>query len=192
MNEPDEGRRRSLAVFRHSLTKKGEGRGQGSHLSSEGVALAQRVGAESGPFDRVYVSPSPRTMETALAMGFAVDAVIEFSCGYVSGEFEHHDQWGWEQPYVRFAELLHSGGRLSQLAAADAELWTRRLMEVPAGGRVLIVSHGGSIEPVLVACLPDAEHTTWGQPFSHCDGVILTFEGGRFVAADFKRALSFG
>jgi broad specificity phosphatase PhoE len=188
LSERDEGRRRHLAVFRHAPTKKGEGRGQGSHLSAEGVALARQIGDNLGPFDRVYVSPFPRTMETALAMGYAVDAVIEFSCGYVPGEFEHHDQWGWEQPYVRFAELLRSDGTLSQRAAEDAALWKHLLTEAPAGGRVLILSHGGSIEPVLVACLPDAEHAAWGAPFSHCDGVLLTFDGGRFRDVTFQRA----
>jgi len=192
MGKGDEGGRRHLAVFRHAPTKKGEGRGKGSHLSAEGVVLARQVGADLGPFDRVYVSPIPRTMETALAMGFAVDAAIEFSCGYISGEFEHHDQWGWEQPYIRFAELLRSGGTLSQRAAEDAALWVSLLAEVPAGGRALIVSHGGSIEPVLVACLPDADHAAWGAPFSQCDGVILTFENGRFTDAEFKRAPRLG
>lgn len=192
---PDRTERRSLAVYRHAPTKKGEGRGRGSHLSAEGVALARRMGQDLPAFDRVYVSPYPRTMETALAMGFAVDGVIEFACGYVSGEFEHHDQWDWSQPYVRFAELLRREGALAKNAAADARLWVDLLTEVPNDGRVLIVSHGGSIEPALVACLPDADHSRWGSPFSHCDGAVLTFAGspalgagGRFVAAEFHRA----
>ncbi len=191
MSGLDDGGRRHLAVFRHAPTKKGAARGQGSHLSAEGVFLARRVGADLGQFARVYASPAPRAVETALAMGFAVDAVVEFSCGYVSGEFEHHDQWGWEEPYVRFAELLRSGGKLSELAAADARLWAGLLAEVPAGGRVLLVSHGGSIEPVLVACFPGAAYAGWGEPFSHGDGAVLTFEAGRFTEVDFKRARRF-
>ena len=76
MSERDEGGRRHLAVFRHAPTKKGEGRGQGSHLSAEGVTLARQIGADLGPFDRVYVSTIPRTMETALAMGYAVTRIL--------------------------------------------------------------------------------------------------------------------
>ena len=190
--------RRYLAVYRHAPTKKGTERGKGSHLSTEGVTLARQVGENLKPFHRVYVSPFPRTMETALAMGFAVDDVIDFSCGYVSGEFEHHDQWGWEQSYVRFAEMLHSETNLAGLASADMLLWKNLLLAVPVGQRILIVSHGGSIEPTLVACLPHAEHREWGSPFSHCDGVLLTFAssgptgmGGHFVNAEFQRASSF-
>ena len=189
--------RRYLAVYRHAPTKKGAARGRGSHLSTDGVTLARQVGEALEPFYRVYCSPFPRTMETALAMGFAVDDVVDFSCGYVGGEFEHHDQWGWERPYVRFAEMLQGDTRLAGLASADVLLWKKLLLSVPAVQRILIVSHGGSIEPTLVACLPDADHGEWGRPFSHCDGVLLTFTssglsgaGGRFVSAEFQRASS--
>lgn len=185
-NWPDDGDRQ-LVVFRHAYTKKGEVRGQGSHLSSEGVALARRIGARLGSFDRVYVSLEPRTMETALAMGFAVDAALAFSCGYVPGEFEHHAQWDWQSPFVRFAELIRAGGQLSATVAADRALWDRLVSAVSPGGRVLILSHGGTIEPVLVACLPEANHALWGAPFSHGDGVVLTHRGGRFVDAVFMR-----
>jgi broad specificity phosphatase PhoE len=190
--------RRYLAVYRHAPTKKDTERGRGSHLSTKGVALARQVGETLEPFHRVYVSPLPRTMETALAMGFAVDDVMDFSCGYISGEFEHHDQWEWDQPYVRFAKMLHSETKLAGLAARDMLLWKKLLLAVPAGQRILIVSHGGSIEPTLVACLPNAEHREWGGPFSHCDGVFLTFASsgptgadGHFVNAEFQRASSF-
>ena len=191
MSEQNKEERRYLAAYRHAPTKKGEERGHGSHLSIEGVTLARRIGDSLEPFDRAYASPYPRTMETALAMGFAVDDILEFSSGYVSGEFEHHDQWGWEKPYVRFAEMLRAETTLAKNAAADAQLWANLLMAVPAGGRVLIISHGGSIEPTLVACLPDADHSTRGMPFSHCDGVHLTFTGGRFITAEFQRASRF-
>lgn len=179
---------RQLAVFRHAMTKKGDARGHGSHLSSEGVALARRIGAELGAFDLVAVTPAPRTMETAVAMGFAVDAVLELRCGYIAGEFDHHAQWAWPQPYVRFAELIRSGGKLAGNALADATVWRRLAADLPAGGRALIVSHGGSIEPVLVACLPGADHRAWGSALAHCDGVILHEHRGTFVEVEFRRA----
>jgi broad specificity phosphatase PhoE len=130
---------RELAVFRHARTKKGAARDHGSHLSAEGVALARRVGADLGSFDVVYVTPAPRAMETALSMAFAVDRAIEFTCGYVPGEFEHHAQWAWEQPFARFAELVRSGGKLARAALADAKLWARTMAELPSAGRALIV-----------------------------------------------------
>jgi broad specificity phosphatase PhoE len=180
---------RQLAVFRHAHTKKGAKRGLGSHLSSEGVAIARRVGATLGPFARVIASPEPRTLETAVAMGFAVDDVADVECKYVPGEFDHHAQWEWDQPFARLASLIGSGGKLANLAHRDRTRWLRWASETADDGRVLVVSHGGSIEPVLVACLPDADHRTWGQPFSHCDGAILTVREGAFVEVEFRRAL---
>jgi broad specificity phosphatase PhoE len=181
--------RRQLAVFRHGMTKKGDARGRGSHLSAAGVALARRVGAELGAFHLVAVTPVPRTMETALAMGFAVDAVLEFACGYIAGEFERHAQWEWSTPYVRLAELIRRRGKLAEAAEADAAMWRKLVVDLPPGGRALIVSHGGSIEPVAVACLPRADHASWGGALSHCDGILLSEDQGAFVDIELRRAV---
>jgi hypothetical protein len=59
---------------------------------------------------------------------------------------------------------------------------------VPDGDAALVVCHGGGIEPGLVACLPDADHGSWGAPFGHCDGARLGFEEGGFVGVRFHRA----
>jgi broad specificity phosphatase PhoE len=59
---------------------------------------------------------------------------------------------------------------------------------VPDGSGVLVVSHGGCIEPALVSCLPEADHASWGAPFGHCDGVRLDFDNGRFFNVRLRRA----
>ncbi|MDT0345464.1 histidine phosphatase family protein [Streptomyces litchfieldiae] len=181
---------RWLEVRRHAPTKKGAARGRGSHLSARGVALARAVGAESGPFACVVTSASPRAIETAIAMGWAVDDALDMPSGYVPGEVDHHDQWAWPQPYVHYAELIARGGALAAVAAAHRMIWTEAVRSVPEGSGALVVSHGGSIEPALVACLPDADLASWGTPFGHLDGVRLTFENERFTGARLHRAPS--
>ena len=151
---------RWLEVRRHSLTKKNPVRGRGSHLSAEGVALARLVGASLGPFASVVTSASPRAIETAVAMGFAVDD----------------------------AELLGRGGGLANVAEVHRRIWTSVVEAVPDGAAALAVGHGGGIEPGLVACLPDADHASWGMPFGHCDGARLGFDDGTFVSVQFRRA----
>jgi broad specificity phosphatase PhoE len=79
---------RWLEVRRHSLTKKGSTRGRGSHLSAEGVVLARLVGDSLGPFAVVVTSASPRAIETAVAMGLAVDDTVKLPSGYVPGEVD--------------------------------------------------------------------------------------------------------
>lgn len=179
---------RWLEVRRHSLTKKGERRGRGSHLSAAGVTLARTVGASLGSFAYVLSSSSPRAIETAVAMGYAVDDVVEMPSGYVPGEVAHHDQWRWEAPYQTYAELIGKGGGLAQVARAHRDMWIKAVESVPEGSGALIVSHGGSLEPALVSCLPEADHRSWGAPFKHCDGCRLTFRDGRFQEVAFDRA----
>lgn len=46
----------------------------GPHLTTQGIALANRVGAEMGKFDRVFTSDLPRAFETAVAFGCEITA----------------------------------------------------------------------------------------------------------------------
>ena len=134
---------RWLEVRRHSLTKKGSARGRGSHLSAEGVVLARLVGASLGPFASVVASASPRAVETAVAMGFAVDDTVELPSGYVPGEVDHHDQWRWPHPYRTYAELLGRGGGVADAAKVHRRVWTSVVAAVPDGAAALVVAHGG-------------------------------------------------
>jgi broad specificity phosphatase PhoE len=179
---------RWLEVRRHSVTKKGPARDRGSHLSAQGVALARAVGAELGPIAYVLTSAAPRAIETAVAMGVAVDDTVDLPSGYVPGEVGFHEQWTWAQPWVRYAELVGRGGGLAAVAGAHRAAWTRAVTSVADGAAALVVSHGGAIEPTLVACLPHARHEHWGALLGHCDGARLGFADGSFVDLRFRRA----
>lgn len=65
--------------------------------------------------------------------------------------------------------------------------WRRVLGLAPAGGAVLVVSSGGSIEPVLVATLPDADHALWGSAFHPLEGAILSWDGKAFGSLQLLR-----
>jgi broad specificity phosphatase PhoE len=163
---------RWVEVRRHSLTKKGPGRGRGSHLSAEGVALARAVGVRLGPVGYVVTGDAPRAVETAIAMGLAVDTTAAMPSGYVAGQVGFHEQRRWPEPWVRYAELV-AGGGLAAVARAHQAVWVEALQRVPEGGVALVVGHGGGIEPGLVTCFPDADHYRWGPLLGHCDGARL-------------------
>lgn len=146
------------------------------------------MGAQLGPFTYVVTSPAPRAIETAIAMGFAVDDTIDLPSGYAPGQVGHHQQWARPQPYLTYAELVQSGGDLAAAAQAHRDHWARTAQALPDDAAALVVSHGGTIEPALVACLPRANHAPCGAPFSHCDGARFGFENGRFVTVKFRRA----
>jgi broad specificity phosphatase PhoE len=86
-----------------------------------------------------------------------------------------------------YRDLLRAGGELADRARAELELWLRALRRVTEGEVALIVSHGGSTEPTLVAAMPDAHVSTWGPPFSHLDGVRLAFDNERCLSLEFHR-----
>jgi broad specificity phosphatase PhoE len=183
---------RTIEIRRHAYTKKGEGRGKGSHLSPEGVALARKIGGEIGPFDLVLTSPVPRALETALAMGFAVydqlEALGDLSAAVLE-EVGHHKCWAWEEPFVAFVHFVRRGGPTTRMGERQREAWVRALESVPSGGRVLIISHGRIIESGLVTCIPDGDFAAWGASFHHCEGVRMTFEDGRFQGVQLLRVL---
>ena len=165
---------KSLVVLRHSLTRKGRTTvDSSSHLSPEGVRLARELGDQLPGFDHVAVGDQPRHLETAVALGCAVDERIAWPSGYVDGVVAHHAQWAWPDPFRTYADLLGSSAALAAMAEVHLAHWHRMLSAVGDDGSVLVVSSGGSIEPVLVAALPDADHASWGSAFHHLEGAWL-------------------
>jgi broad specificity phosphatase PhoE len=172
---------KTLEVRRHSLTKKGDERGSGSHLSSEGVRVAREAGASIGPFAFVVASAVPRTVETALAMGFAVDACIDHGGGPLwessLEEVPFHAQWESEQPFVLYRDAIANGGAVYALAALQIEIWMYALAQIADGETALVVSHGGLVDMGLVSASPDADHSSWGPPINQLEGGRLRLDG---------------
>jgi broad specificity phosphatase PhoE len=178
----------NLEIRRHSLTKKDSGRGRGSHLSQEGVALARQLGSERGPFDAVFTSQIPRTMETALAMGYAVNDCLEV-LGHLPAEYYEqvgrHDTRMW-QTLAELGELARKDGPARRLALAVQEAWQMIARGLPDRATALVVSHGNLIELGLVAVLAN-EGLPEERPFAHLEGVRLAWEGTRFGDPTFLR-----
>jgi broad specificity phosphatase PhoE len=181
---------RTIEIRRHSYTKKGEGRGRGSHLSEAGVELARELGAGMGPFDLVLTSPALRAFETAIAMGFAVDELIEALGDIppdVVEEIGHHDRWAWDDAFLVFARVVARGGPTARMGQRQREAWMSALESVAPHGSVLVISHGRVIESGLVTCCPDGDFAAWGKPFHHCEGVRMDFDEGQFQHVRFLR-----
>jgi broad specificity phosphatase PhoE len=187
LGPPNVCRCRTLQVWRHAYTKQGAARGRGSHLSQAGVALARSIGASIGPFAFVAASDAPRTLETSIATGFAVDEVLDLAGDLwerAQSELAHRSARDDPKLYRRYLDLMRAGGVIAALGHRQAELWTRIIGNVPDGAQAVLISHGGLIEPGLVAVLPGWPHERWGRGFRHCEGVQLHHDGTRFVDAD--------
>lgn len=170
---------RLLEVRRHAMRTP-----PGQHLTQTGVELARRVGAESGPFERVVTSRLPRAYETALAMGFAVDEQLEALSTLGEGVEE---QVAWDAGFAAFASAVRQAGAAGRYARSQAELWRSIAAALPEGGQGLIITHGGVIEAGAVACLPEADHAAWGGACCYCEGLRLSFNGSQFFQAQILR-----
>jgi hypoxanthine phosphoribosyltransferase/broad specificity phosphatase PhoE len=170
---------RILEVRRHTMRDV-----PNQHLTQDGVELARRVGAEIGPFDRVITSTIPRTFETALAMGFAVDEQNE-ALNALREDVE--EEVHWDAGFAAFARAVQKGGAAGRYAQAQAELWRSIAAALPEAGCALLITHGGIIEAGAVACLPAADHAAWGRFCDYCEGMRLYFDGQSFTMAEILR-----
>ena len=170
---------KTIEIRRHTYRAK-----PGQHLSQEGVTLARKVGATTGPFARVVTSTVPRAFETAIAMGFAVDEQNELMS--TMGPFVDAEA-PWPISPAEYAKAVRNGKAAARYAEQLAEFYSQLVDRLEEGESVLVINHGGVVELGAVACLPTANHDSWGPYFECCEGVRLFWEDGKFVNAEILR-----
>lgn len=171
---------RYIEVRRHSKRDQAA-----QSLSREGVAIARKAGEGTGPFAKVVTSDVTRAIETAIAMGYAIDERMA-ALGTMGGDVSAGIHW--EADYAEFSNAFKNGGALRKFAESQAALWSAILESVSEGSSALVITHGGIVQAGAVACLPDADHRKWGPSPSFCEGVRLAYENGKFVSAEIIRA----
>jgi len=169
---------RFLHVRRHTYTKKGEERGRGSHISQEGVDLARRVAQDLPAITLAVVSAAPRTLETAIAFGFAPIDAISYPDITEDTGIAFHEWWDMEQPFVRMRQLLETNDAVARVANVVTDAWRSVLDRLADGERALLIAHGGVMELGVAASIAATE----GRAFAHCEGFELSYEDG--VATD--------
>ena len=164
---------RTIEIRRHSFTKKGAARGRGSHLSHEGVVAVRELGLTLGSFDRVFASTSPRTLETAIAMGQAVDDLLEMPSPVETGEVEFHEWRAWSNPFTTLRARADESTAIGAYIDREVERLLDAAGTVDPAGRVLVIAHGGWIESVVAGMLQPHLAATAGGSFWHLDGIRL-------------------
>lgn len=170
---------KTIEIRRHSIRSK-----PGDHLSQQGVILARRVGQSLGPFDRVVTSTLPRAFETAIAMGFAVDEQNELMSTYGS-VVEWEVPWPSTPP--EYAKAVRKDGAAARYAYQLRDLYCQLVDPIAEGGAALVINHGGVLELGAVACLPNADHESWGPHFDYCEGIRLFWDDTKFVNGEILR-----
>ncbi len=134
---------RILEVRRHSMRNK-----PGEHLSREGIELAQFIGSKSGPFDLVVTSPIHRAIETAVAMGFAVNETCQV-LSELSSDIFHNS--GWPAPFDQLRGLAYQHRNVESFAITQAHAWRDIVCKINDDEQVLIVTHGLFVELGAIA-----------------------------------------
>src|SRR5215813_3460707 len=136
---------KTIEIRRHSMRSK-----PGDHLNQPGVTLARLVGENLGPFDRVVTSTLPRAIETAIAMGFAVDELNE-PMSMMPNEVP------WPVSPAEYAAVIRKGGAAARYANQLAEVYSKLADYLMDSRTALVINHGGIVEMGAIACLPNAD-----------------------------------
>jgi broad specificity phosphatase PhoE len=161
---------RTLEIRRHSKRDR-----PGKHLSRDGVALAREVGRSMGPFDRVVTSSAWRCVETAVAMGFAVDETRDDLHMHRADDLP--DKAMNAKTFADLADTL-DGGNVRKLAEDLAKIWQEIAKSLKPNGRGLVICHGVLTELGALASLPDADPEKWGKTLDVCEGLRFTYDRG--------------
>ena len=164
---------------RHTMRTK-----PGQHLSQAGVELARRAGEGMGRFDRVVTSRVPRAFETALAMGYAVDEQLEELSATPDALAAELD---WREGCPAFQRAARAAGVAAGYVDQQGAVMRAIAAALSEGGSALVISHGGIVEAGAVGCRPGDDFAAWGPACGYCEGIRLTFEGDRCVAAELLR-----
>jgi broad specificity phosphatase PhoE len=147
-----------------------------ANLTNEGIARVKQASACNRSYAHVVTSPIPRAIQTAVAMGHAVDEEdwTLGSMGALVGESIIFD--------AGFAAIQHAI-RTDRTAGLYAELQAlqlrHHLTQVEPGESVLVVSHGGIAEAGVIGLLPDVDLSGFGPSLDYCEGARLEFVDDR-------------
>ncbi len=171
---------RVLEHRRHSVRDAAE-----DALSPVGRALARRVGATIGPFDRVVTSPKGRAVETALALAGHIEA-RRAELGRLPDEALARVEEASPRSFGEYVRLARASPIVGEVARRQAALWVEELERVPDGGQLLLISHAGVIELGTAGAVPEPAEA-FGAPLLPLEGVRVTWERGRWTRAEVVR-----
>jgi len=164
---------KSIYVIRHAARDFGS-----VHLNAEGVRAARLLGDRLGPMEYVATSPAQRCIETAVALGCAVQ--------------QEADELALPEDDDRMAELdrvrtfsdavrLAAHGMHLPTYARELRLFVDRAANALLDNQdALLVTHGGIVE--LIAAAVDASAAVqFSDGVGYCDGVRICIAGSPSV-----------
>jgi broad specificity phosphatase PhoE len=164
-------------------------------LTANGLAVARRVRALLDfPYDAYVVSPATRARLTMAAFGIA-DALVDGRIAprpkppFARYGSRHEELRAGGMDYVtawyaipECVPMLLENGRTALAGVLDIAA------RLPDGGRSLAVSHGGTIEPLVLAATGRTfEDLFANRELAYCEGVRIRVRAGRASEVDVLR-----
>ncbi len=180
---------RTVELRRHSE------RAPSGGLTKAGVELARDVASDLLPhYARVIASDKPRAQETAAAFGFPeqeVDGRFGTMAPRLTGEAAGELARLQEQGHSILQSWLTVPAAVASLRPQAESYWeaVREVaLSISEGGAVLIVSHGGAIEPAIMAGTGNWSLAAFGgRELGSCEGVRLRFDGDQLAGIEMCR-----
>jgi broad specificity phosphatase PhoE len=169
---------RILEIRRHTMRNK-----LNEHISSEGIDLAQFIGSKLDPFDLVVTSPVLRVIETAVAMGFAVDETRQVLSELSSDVFHNS---GWPASYDELHKTVNDHRNVSDFAKTQAQAWRDIVGKNHDKKRILIVTHGLFVELGTIANFPNTSNPGC-HSIGYCEGIRILIEDEKFLSYEVLR-----
>lgn len=167
---------KQLYYLRHAKRTKPE-----PHLNQEGVDMARSTAQRiSKNFHHVMTSNLPRAIETAIAMGFAVDEIEE----KLSTMKQVEGILPWRKGYAGIQNELNEHDRIETFCKRQGNILKRLLSHVNSGQSILVISHRGILESGVVGALPDFDFSDWDFGANYCCGAKLAAKKSRFQTAE--------
>ncbi|MBI5949526.1 MAG: histidine phosphatase family protein [Chloroflexi bacterium] len=146
-----------------------------SHLSEAGIEQARKAGSRFERFDLVVASPLPRAVETAVAMGFAVSQT-HLGIQDIGERILQHVHWS--DGFAAWATAYRSAPLVKSYVDYVGSLLSGWLDEVPEGGSLLVVTHGGIVEAMAVGLGPESDFNQLGPAAGYAEGFVAADQPG--------------
>lgn len=162
--------RRSIEIRRHAERHK-----PGHNLNPRGVARARNASARDRAFALVVATPIPRAVQTAVAMGHAVDEE-DWTMATMGGAM---DAFPWQDGFSAMQRALRADPVAAAYATHQRAQLRHWLGRVPPGEAALVVSHGGIAEIGIISLLGETDAGPLGASLDYCEGARLEIDGDR-------------
>lgn len=147
-----------------------------ANLVREGIERAKGASACHRSYARVVTSQHPRAIQTAVAMGHAVDEedLTMASMGRLVSEAIM-----FGTGFAAIQQAIRSDRAAGLCAELQALQLRHHLSQVGPGESLLVVSHGDIAETGIIGLLDGVDAASLGPSLDYCEGARLVFENDR-------------